>query len=227
MRFLEILMLLGGVGQLASALSLIPVPDWIGLLTTETPPLESPDGQVLSVTLPGGGSVKTGFSTRKDVSPDGKRYPSSKQLNSAQQQQSLAREPINSNTHPDNPEILPVSLSETGNRTKRQLYGQCRTWHNWVQPWWIYWNSGWWPVLNSPWWGWHWHYWIYCLPTSNICKSNYTWVNGRYVRFCSRCTTEWGWLRVPLWYTWHVRWVWIRAPVGCCCNFQRYFWQCW
>ncbi|XP_013415300.1 uncharacterized protein LOC106177158 [Lingula anatina] len=178
----------------------------------------NPDGAIFRTTLEGGTSVVTGYSTNQATSPDGKSYPAEvRQHSEFPTKQPLGGE----DSHPQD------GVSEIGGqvklRGKRQIsqIGFCRVVLYWVRPWWVYWGNIWWPVMNSPWWGWHWYHWWYCLPS--LCKVSIADPgNIRYL--CSRCRTEWGWIRVPIWYYWIPRWIWIRAPVGCCCDIRNQWW---
>ncbi|XP_013415410.1 uncharacterized protein LOC106177234 [Lingula anatina] len=176
---------------------------------------DDPDGAVLHDTLDDGSEVVTGFSTNPLTSPDGKPYPRDAKLIIDDPMQ-----PRGSDSHPDDG-VPELSLAV---RKKRGLpigpYS-CPYWFYWIRPWWVYWGRTWWPVLNSPWWGWHWHHWYYCLPYE--CKAR-IYDAGVYRYMCSRCKTEWGWIRVPIWYWGWPYWIWIRAPVGCCCDIQNLRW---
>ncbi|XP_013415318.1 uncharacterized protein LOC106177174 [Lingula anatina] len=183
---------------------------------------ENPDGAIFRTTLEDGTLIVTGFSSNQTTSPDGKPYPAEVHEHSKfpTQQPDSADDTHRQDRVCDTQLAPPYMVDKIG---VILLVDQCRTVDYWITLWWVYWGNNWWPVMNYPWWGWHWYHWWYCL--SSRCRAAI--FEGSRLRFlCWRCRTEWGWKRVLIWYYKNLRWIWIRAPVGCCCDSRRPWWWC-
>ncbi|XP_013389198.1 uncharacterized protein LOC106157938 [Lingula anatina] len=109
-----------------------------------------------------------------------------------------------------------------GGRKKRQLPGGAGQSHcpevcYWIRPNWI-WSikhNTWFRVVQFPWFQ-QWLRPCYCWPLNRWCQ-HYS-PNFGNIALCAKCTTEWGWKKIQIWFRCQRRWVWVQIPVGCCCG---------
>ncbi|XP_013400205.1 uncharacterized protein LOC106166260 [Lingula anatina] len=194
-----------------------------------------------------GETITCGYSENQRTDPDGNEYPGYSQCGaraaqageklgnpggsgvSAQSGGIGAASAGDDEPDPEDPNQPP---SEGAGRKKREtVHGgtsECNETCFWVQPYWVVWRSAWWPVVQAPKFK-QWLKYCFCSSLNQSCTHFIEgsqalpgpwWMPPVRMAYCSKCTTEWGWRHIWVWWRCKPIRIWLQIPVGCCCGLK-------